>query len=70
MLVRLEIMVDYSYGSVFVLVHLPGEKVAGELVHDYMAITLDHKAVKDQRRLDCDCGHRPTGLSCNDSVKQ
>ena len=44
--------------------------MAGELVHDYiLAIILDLKTVKDQRRLNHDCVYRPTRLSCNDSVQ-
>ena len=54
---------------VIALVHFPGKNMAGELVHDYiLAITLGHKAAKDQRWLKYDCGYGPTGLSCNSSV--
>ena len=65
MLARLETIMDSGDHCARTL---PREGNGQKLVHDYiLAITLGHKAVKDQRRLNYDFGHRPTGLSCNDS---
>ena len=63
-------MVGYYYPDYLCSYTFSGKKMAGELVHDYiLAIILDLKTVKDQRRLNHDCVYRPTRLSCNDSVQ-